>query len=123
MSLIKLLLIFLGTLSLCIGIIGVFIPGLPTTPFLLLTAALYIRSSDKLYRKVIENRFIGSYVIKYQTNKGMTRSDKIYAISLMWIMIALSCILFIDSNLLNLIIVMVGVIGTIVMGLLVPLSK
>jgi len=123
MSLIKLLLIFLGTLSLCIGIIGVFIPGLPTTPFLLLTAALYIRNSDKLYRKVIENRFIGSYVIKYQTNKGMTRSDKIYAISLMWIMIAISCILFIDSNLINLIIVMVGFIGTIVMGLLVPLSK
>lgn len=123
MSLIKLLLIFLGTLSLCIGLIGVFIPGLPTTPFLLLTAALYIRSSDKLYRKVVENRFIGSYVIKYQTNKGMTRSDKIYAISLMWIMIAISCILFIDSNLINLIIVMVGVIGTIVMGLLVPLSK
>jgi len=123
MSLIKLLLIFLGTLSLCIGLIGIFIPGLPTTPFLLLTAALYIRSSDKLYRKVVENRFIGSYVIKYQTNKGMTRSDKIYAISLMWIMIAISCILFIDSNLINLIILMVGVIGTIVMGLLVPISK
>lgn len=123
MSLIKLLLIFLGTLSLCIGLIGVFIPGLPTTPFLLLTAALYIRSSDKLYRKVVENRFIGSYVIKYRANKGMTRSDKTYAISLMWIMIAISCIFFIDNILIRIIVTLVGLIGTIVMGLLVPLSK
>ena len=49
MNLIKVLLIVLGTLSLCVGIIGIVVPGLPTTPFVLLTAGLYIKSSDKLY--------------------------------------------------------------------------
>lgn len=123
MTFLKVIFIFLGTLSLCLGLIGIFIPGLPTTPFLLLTAALYIKSSDKFYQKVIENRIVGAYVIKYRTNNGMTKRDKLYAISLMWVMIAISCIFFIDSYLVKTVVALVGVIGTIVMGFVVPLSK
>lgn len=123
MTFLRFLFIFLGTLSLFLGLVGVFIPGLPTTPFLLLTAALYIKSSDKLYRKVVENRIIGYYVIKYRTNNGMTKRDKVFAISLMWIMIAISCIFFIDNVLIKFIVATVGLIGSIVMGLLVPLAK
>ena len=53
MNLFKVILIALGTLSLCIGIIGIIVPGLPTTPFILLTAGLYINSSDRSYQKLI----------------------------------------------------------------------
>lgn len=123
MTFLRFLFIFLGTLSLCLGLIGIFIPGLPTTPFLLLTAALYIKSSDKLYRRVVENRVIGAYVIKYRTNNGMTKRDKIFAISLMWIMIAISCIFFIDNTIIKLTVIIIGLIGSIVMGWLVPISK
>ena len=83
MSLVKIILIVLGTLSLGIGIIGIVVPGLPTTPFLLLTAGLYVKSSDRLYQKLISNRYVGSYILEYQANKGMTKRAKLYAIGLM----------------------------------------
>lgn len=120
MSLVKIILIVLGTLSLGIGIIGIVVPGLPTTPFLLLTAGLYVKSSDRLYQKLISNRYVGSYILEYQANKGMTKRAKLYAIGLMWAMITLSCLLFIHTLSIKLVVVAVGVIGTIVMGFVVP---
>lgn len=120
MSLIKAILISLGTISLGIGMIGVFVPGLPTTPFVLLTAALYIKSSDRLYQKLVSNRFIGSYILEFQTNKGMTQKTKFLAIGAMWGMILLSCIFFIDSYLIKLVVSVIGLIGTLVMGIVIP---
>ena len=61
----KVLLIILGTIFLGLGILGIFIPGLPTTPFLLLTAALYLRSSQRLYQKLISNKILGKYIQNY----------------------------------------------------------
>lgn len=120
MSLVKIILIVLGTLSLGIGIIGIVVPGLPTTPFLLLTAGLYVKSSDRLYQKLISNRYVGSYILEYQANKGMTKRAKFYAIGLMWAMITLSCLLFIHTLSIKLVVVAVGAIGTAVMGFVVP---
>lgn len=119
MNLFKVILISLGTISLGIGIMGVVIPGLPTTPFLLLTAGLYVRSSDKLYQKLIANRLIGSFVLEFYSNKGMTKKTKLYAIILMWLMISASCLLFITVPVLKLIVLITGIIGTIVMGFIV----
>ena len=62
---IKTILIILGTVSLILGVTGIFIPGLPTTPFLLLTAGLYLRSSKKLYKRLISNQYIGCYIDNY----------------------------------------------------------
>ena len=120
MSFLKSILILLGTLSLFIGAIGIVVPGLPTTPFLLLTAGLYIKSSDKLYAKLIANRFVGSYIAKFNQRKGMTIKSKIYAITTMWAMIALSCIFFIEPFKTILAVSAFGIIGTIVMGFVVP---
>lgn len=120
MTFFKTILIFLGTVSLCIGAIGVFIPGLPTTPFLLLTAGLYIRSSEKLYRTLITNKYIGSYISEYQLNKGMTISAKLYAICTMWLMITVSCLFFITPLSVKLLISALGIIGTIIMGFIIP---
>jgi len=119
MNLFKVILISLGTISLGIGVIGVVVPGLPTTPFILLTAALYVRSSDKLYQKLINNRFIGSFVEEFYSSKGMTKKTKLYAIIMMWLMISASCLFFINLQVLKLVVIITGIIGTIVMGFIV----
>lgn len=123
MSILKFLLILLGTISLGIGIIGIIVPGLPTTPFLLLTAGLYVRSSDKLYQKLISNQYVGSYIMDFQTKKGLTIKVKIASISLMWIMIIISTLFFIDLLVVKISVLILGLIGTIVMGFIIPTIK
>ncbi|MBN1142909.1 MAG: YbaN family protein [Bacteroidales bacterium] len=120
MDLLKPILILIGTLSLCLGLIGIVVPGLPTTPFLLLTAGLYLRSSDRLYQKLISSKYVGPYVTRYHASKGLTKRDKISAIVTMWCMIALSCLLFIASFKVRVIVILVGITGTLVMGWLIP---
>jgi len=119
MSLLKALFIVLGTLSLAIGVLGIFVPGLPTTVFLLLTAGLYVKSSDRMYNWLISNPYLGKYILDFRRRKGMTSKQKAWAIVMMWTMILLSIILLEGSNTLRLVIAGPGVIGTIVIGLIV----
>lgn len=120
MDLLKPILILTGTISLCLGIIGIAVPGLPTTPFLLLTAGLYLRSSDRLYQKLISIKWVGSYITRYHASKGLAKRDKISAIIAMWLMITLSCLVFISSIKVRVIVIVVGLTGTVVMGWLIP---
>lgn len=122
-SMLKAVMISVGTISLVIGVIGAFIPGLPTTPFLLLSAGLFVKSSDRLYNLLINNKHIGAYILKYRSNKGMSLKLKTYSIILMWLMITLSCLFFITAPITKLIVSSCGIIGTIVMSLVVPTSK
>jgi uncharacterized membrane protein YbaN (DUF454 family) len=116
----KAILICLGTISLFIGAIGILIPGLPTTPFLLLTAVLYVRSSDRLYDALITNKHLGAYILKFRTEKGMRKGLKLYSVIIMWIMIIATCLFFITSGSLKLFLLVLGIIGTIVMLLFIP---
>ena len=115
---IKILLIFLGTVSLSLGIIGIAVPGLPTTPFLLLAATLYFRSSKRLYRWLLDTKYFGPYIRNYRENRAIDVKVKIYSIVLMWLMILSSVIFFIDNNIVRIIVVSVGIIGTIVMAMI-----
>ncbi len=119
----KALLIIAGSISLGLGILGIFVPGLPTTSFLLLTAYLWARSSDKLYNKLLNNKYLGPYILEFRKNKGMTLKQKIYANSMMWTMIGLSTYFFIDNSTVDYIVIGVGIIGTIVMGFIVKTVK
>ena len=65
----KPLFVFLGSLSLALGIIGIVVPGLPTTSFVLLAAYLYARSSEKLYSKLLNHKFLGGYIRDFQKFK------------------------------------------------------
>lgn len=85
-------LIMLGSLSVVLGAIGIFLPLLPTTPFLLLAAACFIRSSEKLYQQLISNRWFGKYLRNYREGKGVPIVTKVIGISVLWITIALSAI-------------------------------
>lgn len=120
MNIIKVILVFIGTISLGIGIAGIVIPGLPTTPFLLLTAGLYVRSSEKCYQKFISIPLLGSHIVNLRAKRGMTIKAKLFAIGTMWLMILLSSIIFIESHELKLIVSAIGIIGTVVMGFIVP---
>lgn len=92
-------LIFLGgTISLILGIIGIVLPILPTTPFLLITAAAYARSSKKFYNWLLNNRILGMYIRNYREGKGMPIKVKIITIFMLWIVILIS--IFIMINLL-----------------------
>ena len=85
--------IILGTISLILGIIGIFIPLLPTTPFLLLTAYLYAKSSQKLYNWLISNKYFGKYIDRYRKGLGVPKKTKILAISTLWFTIITSVVL------------------------------
>ena len=61
----KTLYIVIGTISLALGILGIFLPLLPTTPFLLLTAALYFKGSFRLYNWLLNHRYFGPYIMLY----------------------------------------------------------
>ncbi|MCF8373471.1 MAG: YbaN family protein [Bacteroidales bacterium] len=119
----KILFISLGTLSLILGIIGIVVPGLPTTPFLLLTLALYVRSSERLYNWLMSVKLIRAYIEDYRENKGMSLHMKISSIGLMWGMIIISITWFIEQAWLDITLLLVGIIGSIVMGFVVPTGK
>ena len=91
-SVVKALLIIAGSLSLGLGIVGIFVPVLPTTPFLLLAAICYARSSDKLYYWVLHNPWFGKYIRDYREKRGIPLRAKIWALSLLWISIGYSAL-------------------------------
>ena len=83
----KTIYIVLGFISLGCGIFGIFIPILPTTPFLLLTAYLFAKSSPRFYYWLINNSLFGSYIRNYKEHKGMLLIHKIVVIVLLWAVI------------------------------------
>lgn len=85
--------IILGFISLFLGILGAFLPLLPTTPFLLLTAALFAKSSPKYYQKLLQNKWCGAYIRNYRNGNGIPLYAKIMALTLLWATISSSIIL------------------------------
>ena len=73
-----------GTICLILGIIGVFVPLLPTTPFLLLSAAAYFRSSERLYNWLINHKYLGVYILNFREYKAIPLRAKIISTSLLW---------------------------------------
>ena len=82
---IRVLLWATGTLFVGIGVLGIFLPLLPTTVFLLIAAACYARSSERAYRWLMTNRWFGQYLRNYQEERGATMSSKVITIAVLWI--------------------------------------
>ena len=80
----KTICIILGTVSLVLGVIGIFVPLLPTTPFLLLTAALYFRGSPRLYQWLLNHKYFGPYIRNFRENKAIPLRAKVISLLLMW---------------------------------------
>ena len=90
----KAIYILLGGLSLGLGVAGIFLPLLPTTPFLLLSAALWLRSSPRLYHWLLNHKRLGPYIRDFLEHKAIPLRVKIISVSLVWITL-LYCALFV----------------------------
>ena len=92
----KILLMILGSIALMLGVVGAFLPLLPTTPFLLLAAALYFRSSPRLYEWLLAHPHLGTYIRNFRENKAIPLRVKIVSVSLVWITL-LYCAFFVAN--------------------------
>ncbi len=88
----KIVFIIIGTLSLVLGFVGMALPLLPTTPFLLLSAALYMHSSPRLHKWLLNNRICGEYLRNYTENRTMPLRAKLTSVTILWASI-LYCLL------------------------------
>lgn len=95
----KILLLLLGIISLSLGVIGIFLPILPTTPLLLLAAWCFFRSSEKLYDKLINSKHLGSYIKNFRENKIIPLKTKVYIIVMLWASL-IYCIFFVTEGML-----------------------
>ena len=100
--------IILGTLFVILGVMGIFLPVLPTTPFLLLAAACYVRGSDRFYRWLINNRILGTYINNYLEGKGMSIRSKVITLLLLWLTIGLTITVGIQNIIVRIILVIIA---------------
>lgn len=107
--LIKYILILSGFLSLAVGIIGVFLPILPTTPFILLSAVCFAHSSPQIYEKLINTKFIGKIIRDYKEGRGMATSAVAISISFLWVMMGISILFATKTLWLKLLLVGIGI--------------
>lgn len=107
----KFILIIIGSVSLVLGSLGVIIPLLPTTPFLLLSLACFVKSNKKLYLFILNNKYLAPYVADYMSGNGIPKKAKQRAILLIWITIGFSVVFIIKATILR---VMLLVIASIV---------
>ncbi|MBA7547307.1 Inner membrane protein YbaN [subsurface metagenome] len=105
----KRLLVIAGTVFTGIGILGILVPILPTTPFLLLATACFVRSSQSFYNWLLNNRLLGIYISSYVQGKGMPHRVKVFTVVLLWTTIGLSMWLATQDVLIRVILVLVAV--------------
>ena len=105
----KYLYIAAGTLSLILGVVGIFVPLLPTTPFLLLTAALYFKSSPRLYDWLLRNRYLGIYIRNSREYKAIPLRAKIVSVVLLWATIGYCVLAVVEALWLRLLLAAIAV--------------
>ena len=93
----KYLLAGIGLISLCLGVVGIFLPVLPTTPFLLLSAALFLKSSRPLYDWLLNHPRLGPYIRNFMEHKAIPLRIKIISVSMVWITL-LNCAVFVAEH-------------------------
>ena len=92
------LLIFIGSLSLGLGLLGIALPLLPTTPFLLLSATCYFHGSEKLYSWLMAHPKLGPYIRSFREDKAIPLRAKVVSVALVWLTL-LYCIFFVVNPL------------------------
>ena len=93
----RLVLTILGLLSLGLGILGAFLPVLPTTPFLLLAAALFLRGNRELYDWLMNHPRMGTYIANFVKHKSITLKVKVTSLTTLWLTL-LYCAIFVAEH-------------------------
>lgn len=85
-----------GMICLFLGAIGIALPILPTTPFLLAAAACFCKSSSRMYNWLLNNRWFGEYIKNYREGRGLPMKTKITALTVLWLTIGFSTVFLLD---------------------------
>jgi uncharacterized membrane protein YbaN (DUF454 family) len=93
----KIFLIIVGSVSLVLGVLGIFLPMLPTTPFLLLSAAAWVKASPSLYNWLLNHKVLGEYIRNFREHRAIPLRAKIISISMIWITLTYCTITISDS--------------------------
>jgi hypothetical protein len=112
----RLLWLALGFLFAAIGTVGIVIPGLPTTPLMILAAACFAKSSQRFYDWVINNRMFGQHVKNYREGNGIPKKSKPMILGTMWIFITFAVLIGIPDSAPDIsryATIVLGIIGTI----------
>ncbi|MHC1708863.1 MAG: YbaN family protein [Methanomassiliicoccales archaeon] len=102
-----------GTLSLALGLFGIFVPVLPTTPFLLLAAACYARGSQRFYCWLMNNRLLGAYIRGYRDGRGLPLHARAFTIIMLWLTIGVTAFVFIDEGWIRLVLLVIALAVTV----------
>lgn len=105
----KWLLIFVGILSVGVGTVGFFLPLLPTTPFLLLAAACFIRSSDRLHLWLTTHKWFGPYIKNYREQRAITNRSKVVTLLLLWSTLCYTAVWVVSSLAVRVVLLVIGV--------------
>ena len=98
-----------GTISLGLGFVGIVLPVLPTTPFLLLSAACYYKGSERLHRWMLNNRLFGDYLRNYKERKGIQPRTKIFTLILLWSVISFSALFMLNNVIIQIILFAIAI--------------
>lgn len=112
-----------GSIFLVLGIIGVVVPVLPTTPFLLLAAARYLRSSARAHRRLVHSRFPGVYIRHYQSGLGLPLGMKLASIALLWLTIGYSALFVVEATPIRALLALIAVGVTIHIATIRPVRR
>ena len=93
---VRVVLLAVGTLALVLGVIGIFTPVLPTTPFILLAAACYARASTRFYRWLTAHRSFGPMILEWQRHRSIAYRTKLFAIASMAVTLGVSIVFFVE---------------------------
>ena len=110
--LLRLLLIIVGWTSVGLGVIGIFVPLLPTVPFLLLAAVCFARSSEFFHRWLVSHPRLGPMINGFLGGEGIPRHAKLTAIAVLWISILISALILIPLLWVKLLLVLIGICVT-----------
>ena len=102
-----------GTVSLVLGAVGIVLPVLPTTPFLLLALACYLRSSERMTHWMLNNKYFGKYIRNYKEGKGIPLKTKLFALTILWATIVFSAFFIIPLLIVQIILFAVAAAVTI----------
>jgi len=98
-----------GTLFLALGCVGIVLPILPTTPFLLLSAACYYKGSERMHRWMLNNRWFGSYIRNYKEGRGLSLKTKGFTLALLWLVISYSALVIVNILIVQVILFVIAV--------------
>ena len=106
---VRALLIVAGTISLVFAAVGLVLPLIPFTPFLLLAVACYCRSSERLYFWLINNRWFGEYIRNYREGRGIPLRTKVFAVTVLWVTISISALFLVPILIVQVLLLVIAV--------------